>query len=118
MQAYIIDPHTKTVSTYTYSGNWRDISKAIGCDLFDVVTTPEGYSLYVDDEGLYVPDQAFFLWKGLPMPLAGKAMLLGPVDDEGNTTEITVPLIEVAMSVIYGDPRVLMLVANGERDVA
>lgn len=112
MQAYLIDPFTAMISTVSYSGNWRDISKLIGCDLFDVVTTPEGYSLYVDDEGLYVPDQAFFMWEGIDQPLAGKALVMGPVDDEGNTTEIDVPMVDVAMKLRYEMHRILQ--SSGE----
>jgi hypothetical protein len=108
MQAYLIDPHTKTCSTVNYSGNWKDIGPLLDCHLFDVVTTPEGFTLYVDDEGLYRDDQAFFLWKGIDQPLAGRALVMGPVDAEGDTTEITAPLIEIACKTVYGPLGILM----------
>lgn len=112
MQAYLIDPHTKTTEAINYSGNWRDISRLIGADLFDVVTTPEGLSIYVDDEGLYVPDQAFFMWKGLPVPLGGKALVLGPVDEEGDTTECPWSAVEVACQLVFGPPMLLAAYAG------
>lgn len=112
MQAYLIDPHTKTTEAINYSGNWQDISKLIGAQYFDVVTTPEGLSIYVDDEGLYVPDQAFFMWKGIDVPLAGKALVLGPVDAEGETMECPWSAVEVACQLMFGDPRVLMIYAG------
>lgn len=102
MQAYLIDPHSMTTEAINYSGNWQDISKLIGAQYFDVVTTPEGFSIYVDDEGLYVPDQAFFMWKGLPVPLAGKALVLGPVDQEGYTTACPLTLDELSNKVVFG----------------
>ncbi len=109
MQAYLIDPHTKTTEAIDYSGDWQDISKLIGCDYFDVVTTREGLSIYVDDEGLYRQGQAFFAWNGLPVPLAGKALVLGPVDDEGETLECPWSAVDVACQIIFASLPVLLV---------
>jgi hypothetical protein len=108
MQAYLIDPHTKTTEAIDYSGDWRDVKTLIDCQYFDVVTTPEGLSIYVDDEGLYKNGQAFFAWKGLPVPLAGKALVLGPVDEEGETHECPWPAVEVACHLVFAPLPVLI----------
>ena len=118
MQAYLIAPPTKTTEAINYSGDWQDIKKLIGCEYLDVVTTPEGLSIYVDDEGLYkvyVDDkglfkhgQAFFAWKTLPVPLAGKALVLGPVDDEGETQECPWSAVEVACHLVFAPLPVLV----------
>jgi hypothetical protein len=109
MQAYLIDPHKWQVTPVDYSGNWRDISKLIEADRFDVVTTPEGMSVYVDDDGLFQPDQAFFVWERIPQPLAGKALVLGPVDAEGETQACWLTLEQVQDLVVFGHVRELVL---------
>lgn len=85
MQAYLIDPDTMSVEPVDYDGDWQSISALLGCDRFDLMTTPEGMSIYVDDEGLFT-GHMFFLWKGC-VPIRGKGLVLGPVDDEGETLE-------------------------------
>lgn len=102
MQAYLIDPTTKTVSSFNYNGDWQTIAPAIGADVFDVVTSPEGFSVYVDDEGLYNSTD-FFMWKGIPYPIAGRALVFGPVGPDGETTPIEVPMLEVALKLSFLD---------------
>lgn len=86
MKAILIDPHDETVSTVQYDGNYQSIYKLIGCDTFDVVSLDDTNSLYIDDEGLFRPDQKFFWAKGWPHPLAGKALILGTTED-GDSAE-------------------------------
>lgn len=109
MQAYLIDPHKWQVTPVDYSGDWQDISKLIEADRFDVVTTPEGMSVYVDDDGLFQPDQAFFVWERIPQPLAGKALVLGPVDAEGETQACPLTLHQMNYFAIFGPVRELAL---------
>lgn len=93
MQAYLIDPDNTSIERVDYNGDWRSISDLLECDRFDVMTTPEGMSIFVDDEGLYT-DKAFFQWRGCP-PIRGRGLVLGPVDDEGETTECPMALKEI-----------------------
>lgn len=93
MQAYLIDPKEKIVESCDYSGNWKEISDLIECRTFDVAGTKD-FSIYVDDEGLFAPERHFFTIKGYPQPLCNKALLLGPVDDEGETLESPLTLEE------------------------
>jgi hypothetical protein len=84
MKAFLIDPFTKTITAVEYDGNYKSIYKMLGCDLFDVVELPDFEdAIYVDDEGLMVAacDQAYFMVRELPRPLAGKGLVLGTNDD-------------------------------------
>ena len=87
MQAYFINPFSQNVTTVDYDGDYKSISRMIdasrGC--FDVVRLYQNQdAAFVDDEGLYVNDQAFWIHRNYPQPLAGKALVLG-CDDEGDS---------------------------------
>lgn len=87
MKAFHIDPFNKEIKVTVYSGNYKDISKHIEASsgLFDVVRLYANQdAAFVDDEGLYVEDQNFWIHKNYPTPLAGKALVLG-VDDMGDS---------------------------------
>lgn len=95
MKSILIDPFTRTVSEHNHSGDWRDISKAIRCDLFCVVYLGKGDTLYLDDEGLYVPEQKFFrLPSHYPELLAGRGLILGS-DDMGDSTDCLMSVEEI-----------------------
>lgn len=85
MLAILIDPFTETIEVVDYSGDWRDISTLLGCDLFTTVYIDDEDTLYIDDEGLYVEDQRYFKWKGYPQPLAGRGLVLGCTPDGDST---------------------------------
>lgn len=106
MQAYLIDPDALTITPVEYSGDYTQIYRLIEADLFDVVTTPEGMSIYVDDEGLF-NSTGFFAWHDLPVPLAGKALVLGPVDEDGYTTACPLSIDELWDKVFFGSPHAL-----------
>lgn len=102
MQAYLIDPADQTIETVHYDGDWKTISYWINSDTFDVAST-EDLSIYIDDEGLFKPDQAFFTITGFPQPLAGRALVLGPPDEDGETTECPLNPSQVASRVRFVD---------------
>lgn len=88
MKAVLIDAKARTISDIEYSGNWRDISPMLGCDLFTVVRNlPDGDDVYVDDEGLLKlnADSVFFEMPWYPNPLAGSGLILS-CDRDGNST--------------------------------
>jgi len=93
MQAYLIDPEKRIVESCDYSGDWKEISDLIDCHSFDIAGTKD-FSVYVDDEGLFSLKRHFFTIKGYPQPLCNKGLLLGPVDDEGETLESPLTLEE------------------------
>lgn len=107
MQAFLIDPFDQTVTAVEYSGNYQDIYKLIGASLFDVVRIRKGDSIYVDDEGLFREEQAFFKHKDYPNPLAGKALVLG-TNDEGDSIEPNCVLAELKHNIEFGFPMNVM----------
>ena len=88
IKAMLIDPATRSVTPVEYHGDFREIYKHLNCDTFDVAyVTIDGHDLdiYVDDEGLFNPTH-FFTGKGFHNPLAGRGLVFGRVDDEGENT--------------------------------
>ncbi len=87
--AILIDPRTHTVSLAESAWTLKEIQDATaGSGLVDVVTI-EGLSIYIDDEGL-MNDNQNYLWQ-LPgvQPIAGPAVVLGGVDDEGEQLDLS-----------------------------
>lgn len=92
MQGYLVDPFEKKVSRVSTSG-YPHFKELIKVDLICAVTVKvyddgsfmsKRDTLWVDDEGLYVKDQAYFQVEGYAQPLAGYGILLG-TDEEGET---------------------------------
>jgi hypothetical protein len=92
MRGYLVDPFNKTVTDVETDG-YPHFKTLIGVDLICTVTVrvydkgefiPPRDTIFLDDEGLYVKDQAYFLVAGYAQPLAGKGILLG-TDAEGET---------------------------------
>jgi len=94
MQAILIDPYTQTIEVVDYSGDYKDISALLDCQLFTTVYTDLPDTIFVDDEGLYVENQKFFKLKGYPQPLAGKGLVLGSTDD-GDSTDCVSSLQDI-----------------------
>lgn len=95
MKAILIDPFTQSITEVDYSGDYHDIYKLIDCDTFTVATINHRQDgIFVDDEGLFKTEQAFFWHKGYPQPLAGKGLILG-CDEDGESVEPTTTLEEV-----------------------
>jgi hypothetical protein len=109
MQAILINPFDKTVEEIEYSGDWKDISSLLECDLFTTVYFNETTdSVFVDDEGLYVEDQAFFTFGDCPQPLAGRGLILG-CNDDGDSVDCETTLEEAkAMVTFLGNNPVAM----------
>ena len=89
MQAYFINPFSQKVTTVDYDGNYESIGRMVDASrgYFDVVRLYQNQdAAFVDDEGLYVDGQAFWIHRNYPQPLAGKALVLG-CDDKGDSIE-------------------------------
>lgn len=106
MRAILIDPVERSFTEVDYDGDYKSIYYHLGCDLFDVVFTEMG-DIYVDDEGLLKPNQKFFMVDNIS-PLAGKGLVFGRVDDDGNTTEATVTIKELEKKVKFLDVSTVM----------
>lgn len=101
MQAILINPFDKTIEEIEYSGDWKDISSLLECDIFTTVYFDDTTdSVYVDDEGLYVEDQAFFTIGNYPQPLAGCGLILG-CNDEGDSVDCKTTLEEAKAMVKF-----------------
>lgn len=109
MQAYLIDPFAKTVTTVEYHGDFHEIYQHIGCSAFDAAAFNDaGDAVFIDDEGLLKPrdQQAYFLidcpnhGDDICRGLAGKGLVLG-VDANGDSIEPTASLDEVAAMVSF-----------------
>lgn len=90
MRAVLIDAKSRTVTDVDYSGDYKDIYKLIGCDLFTLVRNlPDGDELFVDDEGLLklTGDSPFFSIPWYPSPLAGSGLIVSADNASGDTTD-------------------------------
>ena len=86
MQAYLIDPFTKTITEVEYSGDIQDIYRLIEAKPFDCARfNAEGDVVFVDDNGLLNVPFHFFQVEGYPQPLAGKGLVLGCNMDTGES---------------------------------
>lgn len=103
MRAILIDPTERSLTEVDYNGDWKTISKHLDCELFDVVFTDFG-DVYVDDEGLLRQEQKFFMLQGVPYPLAGRGLVFGPVDHDGDTTPATISIEELESKVKFLTP--------------
>lgn len=88
MKAILIDPFERTIDQIEYNDDIEEIYRLIRCEskIFTVVNfSSNGDGVYVDDEGRFVSNQAFFSIEGYPQPLAGRGLVLG-CDSHGNST--------------------------------
>ena len=106
MKAILIDPEAKLIHDIEFDGDYREISRTIGCDLFTVVQLDRVNCVYVDDEGLLNSPRYFFIHEDYPQPLAGKGLVLG-VDDEGETIGTTLEVADLAKKVKFTELSVL-----------
>lgn len=86
----LIDVKNETISEIEV-GDYKDIQKKIGCELFDVVQVDEKNDIYVDDEGLLSVDEdsKFFGFKGSELKLAGNGLVLGINHNTGDSKDTT-----------------------------
>lgn len=101
----LIDPFTKTVSEVEYSGQYQHIYDLLQCDCYDAARiNRDGDAIFVDDEGLFKEEQAYFWHEDYPQPLAGRGLLLGCRATDGETIAPTTTLDEVRDKVQFGQP--------------
>lgn len=100
MRAILINPHDKSITEVDYDGRIEHMYELIGCSLVTAVTVyreEDGSqeTLWLDDEGLFVNDQKFFMWAEYPQPLAGRGLVLG-TSPEGDSiaTKLDISKIE------------------------
>ena len=97
MKAILIDATKRQVSEVTISGDYMDINRHIGCEIFTI-----GHSLkdrdcvFVDDEGLYNSENTFFVYKGAHQLFAGNGLIVG-CDSKGETVDCKIDIKDVAI---------------------
>lgn len=86
----LIDVKAETI-TEVEIGNYKDIYKKLGCELFDVVSVDDNNDVYVDDEGLLSVDEdsKFFGFKGSSVKLGGNGLVLGINHNTGDSKSTT-----------------------------
>lgn len=101
-KAYLINPWQNTIMIvdFEYGGSYTQIRNLIGTEeapdpTFSAVDIDDKHSIYIDDEGLFREDQAFFQLKGYPQPLQGKGLVLGIDYDTGESVPPTLSLEDV-----------------------
>lgn len=107
----LIDPVAKTVAMVTVSTTkpLDDLYRMLDCTAVDFVyvDAPDGKraALVVDDEGLLKENPKFFAWycdrRGVRLPLAGKAVVMGLTVGEGDFTHSPYTEQEVANRVLW-----------------
>ncbi len=99
MKAFLIDPFEREITEVDYQGDYHEIYYHIKADLFCTVTVSDlGDTLFLDDEGLFREEQAFFQWIGYGQPLAGRALVLG-TDTEGESRDCMISKRDIENSV-------------------
>lgn len=64
MKAFRIDPLNKKITEVEYNGDYKQIYNHINANTFDVATLYDnGDGAYIDDEGLFVENQHFWIHK-------------------------------------------------------
>lgn len=87
MRAVLIDSKSRTVTDVEYNGDYKEIYRFTGCEIFTLVRgLPGGDDAYVDDEGLLhlTRDSMFFRIPWYPSPIAGNALILS-CNEEGES---------------------------------
>lgn len=107
--AFLIDPFTQTVNPVEYDGNYKSIYDFIDAHTFDCARFNEhGDSVFIDDEGLINgQQQAFFMVRGYPQPLAGKGLVLGCNMANGESCAPSVSLEWLRENVTFMSPLVV-----------
>ena len=103
MKAILIDPFNQEVKEIKIGDTLQDIYDAPDCDPFDIATFIHDSlgrtDIYVDDEGLLKESNRYFkTWNG--NIYAGKGLLLD-TDDEGNSTDVSVSVLQVQSSIKF-----------------
>jgi len=101
MNALLINPIDETITEVTFSGDYKQIQKAIDANCFGVVSIPNDDDIYIDDEGLLKGNNYFFMHKDVPTPLCGKGLVLGANHDTGDSTSVHVTLKELKHSITF-----------------
>ena len=102
MLAWKIDPYEKSISVIEIDGSLQSYYKAmstetIGVNMMELVKVDRENDIYVDEEGLFKPDQRFFTITGGVQPYAGIGIAVGSTPDGDNCGSKLSPLEIMAL---------------------
>jgi len=77
---------------------YRDMQAAVE-GLLTIASNAEDFSAYVNDEGLLygMPENKVIENLAEYQPLVGNALVMGPIDEDGNDTDVTPELVKRAV---------------------
>jgi len=102
--AFLIDPFARTITEVQWNGDFHHTYQLTDCETYDCARiNREGDSIYVDDEGLFKEQTAFFHHADYPNPLAGKGLVLG-CDKYGESVTPHTTLAELQEKVTFVTP--------------
>lgn len=111
MRAILINPFEREITTVIRSEDYRDIYTYLSrpdfnVNTFAVVHWDDYNDIFIDDEGLYVENQAFFSIAGThsELVLAGMGLILGH-DDEGETIDTYLSIDAIQSAVSWKEPQ-------------
>lgn len=99
-KAFIRKPGDTAWSPATIN-SYSDINAAVGGYIESAPIAPSKFTLYINEEGKLksLPPNAFWLYEGEAWDvIVGTMVLMGPPDGEGEDTDATVDMTELADS--------------------
>lgn len=103
MRGILIDPYTKTIEYHDHNGKLEGILAAIQVENITTVRYDRDHIMYLDDFGLYVPDQRYFMLDTYTQPLGGRALLSRATWD-GEEAPVTVDVKQVKARISWVRP--------------
>ena len=89
---FVIDPHKEEIRVIDLPGDKLELATIydlLECATFDVHSLTADTDLFIDDDGLLVEEQRFFVINN--KVFAGNGLIVGAVNEEGHSTTPTYP---------------------------
>jgi hypothetical protein len=100
-KAILIDAYTREVKQVEVGG-LSDMQKAVQGYIESAGCSPNGDTLFVNEEGLLQDPTHFFMLEKLrPMPLAGNGLLVGGETQDGELTDVHATVEDVQTQVKF-----------------
>jgi hypothetical protein len=99
----LIDAYAETITEVTIGEELQDIYSAIRCNTFECIDIGRFDTIYVDEEGLLKLNSQtkFFSIIGGYQPIAGNGLVMGYIDETGESCDTTLSVNDVASLVQF-----------------